>query len=279
MQEQGLDALIEGIKSIPSIPVVIERIMTLANSEDACAATLALAIENDAGLSARVLRTANSAFFLGTRSQINSLSQAVIVLGFSQIKHLAMSIGLQRQIGNLSVWDIINSNLYWRHSLAVASAAKMLAKLTCQSAENAFTAGLLHELGKCVLACCMPEQYQQALRDTTLGVEQAEKHYCGINHVIAGEQLGRYWNLPDFLISSMQVPTETYNIDNLASLVYLADTLAIEAGFPSVGENINDINVQRIDQFYAESNISAEQTGEIVGALPQIVTTIEKAFV
>lgn len=276
---QGLDALLKGIKSIPSIPVVIEHIMTLASSEDACAAELALAIEKDTGLSTRVLRTANSAFFLGSRSQINSLAQAVIVLGFSQIKHLALSLGLQRQIENLPVWNIIDANQYWRHSLAVASAAKMLAELTNQSTENAFTAGLLHQMGKCVLASCMPEQYQQALKDTTLKIEHAEIQYCGVNHIVAGQQLGRYWRLPDFIISSIQVATPTGNVASLASLVSLADVLAVEAGFFRVGEDENSINAQRIIPSTSDSGLSTEDMDKIVDALPEIVTAIEQAFV
>ncbi len=269
------EALLRRIKNIPPVPAAISRIMTIVDKDETDAKALAQVIEYDAGLSGRVLRVANSAFF-GLSSRVPHVQQAVVVLGFSEIKNLAVSIALQQHLQRMSIWRIIDSQIFWRHSLAVALAAQMLAKASNQDSINAFTLGMLHELGKCTLAYCFPEQYSLALNDNTRTADSAEKHYCGFNQATAGGYLCGCWKLPKHIceaIGQQNVGNSVAVGSSLGVLLKCANELAIQSGFSEVGNNLHDPAAGALLEHF-----SAETIESTLATLSPAVNEIEQFF-
>jgi HD-like signal output (HDOD) protein len=150
-------------------------------------------------MTAQVLKLANSAFF-GLQQQLSSPEEAVAYLGLDTIKSLVLSIHAFSQFEKAETGALKIESL-WSHSLQVASTAKRISKLEGQdakTAEEAFTAGLLHDIGKLVLAVNLPNEYAEAVRLAHTGLELplAEHQVFGFNHADVGGYLIGLWGLP-----------------------------------------------------------------------------------
>jgi HD-like signal output (HDOD) protein len=150
-------------------------------------------------MTAQVLKLANSAFF-GLSRQLSSAEEAVAYLGLDTIKSLVLSIHAFSQFEKAETGDL-NIESLWGHSLQVASSAKRISKLEvhdAKAAEEAFTAGMLHDIGKLVLAVNLPTEYAQAMRlaQSSLELPLAEYQVFGANHADVGAYLIGLWGLP-----------------------------------------------------------------------------------
>lgn len=188
--------------TLPSAPHVVSRLVALTD-RDADTRELLAAIERDPALTARILRTANSPFFAQTRN-VTSVKRAVVVLGLPMVRNLTLG---------LTVWDATTSHIaardarrLWEHSLAVATVAQHLATHTrACSAADAFTAGLLHDVGKLVLARQFPDAYRPLLVPTPVRsrLPALERAAVGHDHAEIGALLFERWRLPKLLIEAV----------------------------------------------------------------------------
>jgi putative nucleotidyltransferase with HDIG domain len=193
--------------SVPSLPSLYSEIMAELNSEDCSISRVAAIIERDAGMTAKILQLANSAFF-GLRGQVSTASDAIFRLGLDVVKALALSVQV---FSTFQTDDIKRLKLthVWPHSLATASLArKIAARQRAEAAivDIAFTAGLLHDMGKLILAANVPEEYQGVLARTTeahLRDWQGEYIAFGVTHAEIGAYLIGLWGLPDTLVEAI----------------------------------------------------------------------------
>lgn len=210
--------------TLPSAPHVVSRLVSLTDA-DADTRDLLAAIDRDPALTARILRTANSPFFAQTRN-VTSVTRAVVVLGLPMIRNLTLG---------LTVWDATTSHIspqqartLWEHSLAVAHAAQHFAARTriC-SAPDAFTAGLLHDVGKLVLAKQFPDAYRPLLVQSAMTplLPEAERAAVGHDHTEIGALLFERWRLPKVLVDAVARHHEPTLAPGLAGLVAAANTL------------------------------------------------------
>src|SRR5262249_4121373 len=160
MDEQALQqfrAEVIGRKNLPTIPTVLAQILRLVDREGASGRELVEVIEHDQALTGKMLRLANSAFF-GQNRRVATIPRAVVLLGFSTVRNLALGV---------KVWDALSSGIsrvrleqLWSHAASVAVATKELCvRLRAADPDEAFTAGLLHDIGRLVLAMRFREQY------------------------------------------------------------------------------------------------------------------------
>ena len=188
--------------TLPSAPHVVSRLVSLTDA-DADTRDLLATIDRDPALTARILRTANSPFFAQTRS-VTSVTRAVVVLGLPMVRNLTLG---------LTVWDATTSHItpqqarrLWDHSLGVAHAARHFAQRTrlCSGAD-AFTAGLLHDVGKLVLAKQFPEAYRALLVQTAMSpvLPEVERAAVGLDHAQVGALLFERWRLPATLVEAV----------------------------------------------------------------------------
>lgn len=183
------------------LPRLTGKIIQSMLDEDINITQLAAQISQEQAIVVRTLRVANSPFY-GLSRQVDNLESAIIILGFRTIRNIAFGVSLTHAFQSKNT-SVFHQHAFWQHAIAVACAARQLARLKNQNAEMAFTAGLLHNIGKLALACVFPEEYQavatyQKAHDVPFLT--AEKMLLGFDHAEIGANLTKTWNLPASLI-------------------------------------------------------------------------------
>jgi len=180
---------------IPTIPDVASQALRQMSDPDVTGAQLARTISQDQGLTAKVLKVANSALYALPR-EVNNLQQAAMILGFTTLKTIVISAScrsIYRRFGMVE-------RALWTHSVATAMAAHTVArKLDLKHRDEAFVVGLMHDVGKVVMNNGDRERYRQALRlcrEENLSSVEAEVKVFGFSHVDVGSILVQRWELP-----------------------------------------------------------------------------------
>lgn len=185
------------LHKLPSMPVVIQEIMASFSNENLDSFVLAEMVSRDQGLSAKVLRVANSPFY-GLPRSIASIQDAVVVMGFNGVRSLVLSAGFVHAFP-AAAGSRFDRDAYWKRSFRVAGYAKALAQSLRQEPQMAFTAAMFHEIGQLVLDACIPAQFAEVLQQhetsgrSLLEIEQAE---LGFDHAEIGAEMARHWNFP-----------------------------------------------------------------------------------
>lgn len=219
---QRLRADIIGHDTVPSAPAVLLEILALLEDDDGDLHRLGAAIEHDGGLTARILRVANSSFFAQARS-VGTVERATLVLGVAMVRSIAMSVAVFEAIGDtLSAAEM---DAMWRHSLAVGMAARTLAIRTgLGDRDQAFTAGLLHDSGQMLLARRFAEFYR-GRADDAVPLEVAERAALGVDHATAGGWLFEAWQLPRAIVGAVAQHHDAAPAVGLPAVVAAANAL------------------------------------------------------
>lgn len=197
---QTLRRVVARIQQLPSPPTVYFRLMKDLARLDATTESVGAIIAQDASLTAKLLQLVNSAYF-GLGRRVASVPEAVQILGFNLVRSLSVSLSLFASLNPASVGEL-NADRLYLHSLATGLLAQTI--MAAESADpamtaGAFTAGILHDTGKLVLASAMPELYAQAVRlaaDELMPQWQAEANIFGVSHAEVGAYLLGLWGLP-----------------------------------------------------------------------------------
>ena len=201
-----LKRLVSGMKLLPSLPSLFWEISEVLKSPDATIQRVGQIIARDVGMSSKLLQLVNSSFF-GLRRNVDDLPRAISLLGLDTVKSLSLSMHIfshcdQRTLNKFSLHTL------WDHSFATGTYARIVAheeNLSQHEADAAFTAGLLHDCGKLVLAINVPELYSKALmlaRDEQLPSWEAERETFGVTHAEVGAYLLAIWGLPDTIVGT-----------------------------------------------------------------------------
>lgn len=218
------------IKEISTLPHVMVKIMEIITDEKSSAVDLAREIAKDASLTAKILKMVNSAYY-GFYREIAKVSDAVVVLGFNEIRRLSLAISVLDMFGGGAGSQRV---AFWNHSLACAAMSDILAEEWRLQGQGAFTAGLLHDIGKMLLDQYFVDMFsaiQDSMREHSLKFHEAERLLYGFDHADIGYWLSERWNLPVNLSEAIQChhrPEEATEMPELARLVHLADKLSIE---------------------------------------------------
>ena len=202
-----LRRVVARIQQLPSPPTIYFRLMRELARTDATTDAVGNIIAQDASLTAKLLQLANSAFF-ALPQPVMSVPEAVQVIGFNLVKSLSLSLGLYASLNAEAVGEN-NSDRLYLHSLATGLLAqKILSDEGADSAtvDAAFTAGVLHDTGKLVLAATLPDLYRQALQlasDEMIPQWQAEANVFGVSHAEVGAYLLGLWGLPPAIVEAV----------------------------------------------------------------------------
>ena len=223
-----LDDLVGGVDDLPSLPAVVMELLGSIDQEDIDIAALAKKVANDPALTAKTLRLANSSAY-GLQVKATTIGQAMTFLGYQATRNLIMTAALTGcfPAGRCPGF---NDKAFWRHSVATAACARVLARRVRFNPDYAFTAGLLHDIGRLVLVARFPERYQAVLslhakRDGEL--IDAERELLGLDHVDAGVALAGHWNFSDTMrqaIAFHHAP-EAPGAGFLATIVHVASAV------------------------------------------------------
>ena len=187
--------------SLPSLPAVAMRVVELTANPDVKLPELAQTIQNDQGLASKVLRTVNSSFY-GLTTRCGSINKAIVLLGLGPVKALALSFSLIGSIGEQD--DGFDYQGYWRRGLYTGVAAKVIADhLKMETADEAFLAGLMQDIGVVALHRALGFRYAEVL-DSTKGdhsqLVKAELSALEVQHPEIGAMLAQRWKFPDQLV-------------------------------------------------------------------------------
>ncbi len=142
-----LEVMIMTASDLPTIPVVATKVMQLIESESATAEELAKVVASDPAVAARVLKISNSSFY-GCQRQIQTLSHAIVVLGFATLKSLVVAASVKQVYQPYGLTE----KMLWEHSFGAGLAARIIAQETrLVSEEEAFLGGLFHDIGKIIM--------------------------------------------------------------------------------------------------------------------------------
>lgn len=220
--------ILGGVDDLPSLPAVVMELLGSIDQENIDISVLAKKVSNDPALTAKTLRLVNSSAF-GLQVKATTIQQAMTFLGFESTRKLITAAALTGcfPAGRCPGF---NDKVFWRHSIASAACARALARRVRFNADYAFTAGLLHDIGRLVLVSRFPERYQAvlSLRDKNDSeLIDAEQALLGVDHVDAGVALAEHWNFSDTMrqaIAYHHAP-ESPGAGFLATIVHVASAI------------------------------------------------------
>lgn len=233
------ELILSRLDQLPTLPAVVVRLLSLTASSESSARDVIQVIEADASLTSAILKLVRRAD-LGVRDDGMTLERAVKLLGFSAVRNAALSV----QVYDLLPTSAENEQAMefrrelWKHNLAVACAAEMLAAQAGKAslAADAFVGGLLHDLGKIALDACLPKSYARVVErveQQRCCINDVEHEILGIDHTLAGKRLAVRWQLPAGIVECIwlhhQDPSafpSTVQRPELVELIHAADHLA-----------------------------------------------------
>ncbi len=190
--------LVEKLRDIPTLSVVVQQVMALVNNPRASATQIAEILKRDQVLTAKVLRLVNSSFYK-LSTEVTDVTKALGFLGFNSVSMLVLGTSVFSSF-EVQAADYFNIIQFWKHSLATAITAETIAKKTrLAKSEEAFTCGLLHDLGKVALFKISPKDLRSIVETASIkniSFAEAESELGLPAHTVLGERLAEKWQLP-----------------------------------------------------------------------------------
>ena len=255
--------LAASLRTLPSLPEVYFKLASELQSPDTSLQRIGNIISGDIGMTAKILQMVNSAFF-GLPQRITNPAQAVTLLGLETVKGLIVSVHVFSEFKNEKASGL-SALALWSHSIGVSKFAKRIAeseKSDQRTISDSFTAGLLHDAGKLVLATALPKEYAQALesaRKEGKSASEAETGVFGTTHAGIGAYLLTLWAFPDPVVEAVTFhhnPAESLaeGFQPLAA-VHVANALEHRLSTGGTGRN-DGINLAYIQRLGLEGRLS-----------------------
>ncbi len=225
---------IESFEDLPTLPEIITEIMDIVQTEDFSIKDLKQVIEKDPTLTAKLLKIANTFYYNPYGSEITSTERAIMQLGTRNLLPIVFGLSLTH------IFTIKGNNfnvkLFWIHAYTCAHIAKRISKYFSLPEPEAFTTGLLHDVGKIVLYKIIPKEYIKVIHLTekeNIPMYKAERRLFGLDHTEAGFLLLSRWRIPDIIKEPVKYhhePEKAENYKELSALINIANIFARTSG-------------------------------------------------
>ena len=261
------------VQDLPTLPEVMGEILDAVGDDESTAMDLTAILERDHAISARVLRMANSAFY-GLRHEVNSIRHAVIVLGFDAVRLLALAMSVFDAFSHRGPFTIDPKD-FWMHSLGAAKAAQLVSERCgwLNASHTCFTSGLLHDIGKYVLALAFKAEYQRVFEiamHSQRPLEEVEAEQLHTTHAEVGAWIAERWLFPSVMIDVIgnlyraSVYSGPHRREVIA--VALANDISCAASYGSAGQPMG----QPVDEDLAAMlDLTADDVAGILQDLEQ----------
>jgi HD-like signal output (HDOD) protein len=275
-----LDMLVNEIAELRPLPAVAMRVIEIAESDQFSAHELADAVSSDQALTAKLLRLSNSAYY-GFPRRITTVRDAVVLLGFRAVRSATLATCVVDVMPGGHVLDPVQ---VWRHSMSVALLGEVLSRATRRHADEAFTAGMLHNIGRLAL-----DQYRPTLLEASKRLAQqrgwtlaeAQQALLGFTDAELGGALALHWNFPAELATAVARHhldvSDLPDRDSLAAFVVRARMYArasgIHDGFDVPSEEERPTSTREWHQ--PPVSESLQETGGIDGILQRVAAFVE----
>ncbi len=243
-KKQKTEAVLAGIKNLPSIPKVVFEVTKLLNSSRTPTTQLAELISKDQGLTSKILSVANSPLY-GIKRKVSSIEFAILILGFQDIRNIITALSLADSM-KIEPSKIFDPYEFWMHSMIVGTAAKGIStNLGFDFGSEAFVAGILHDMGILVIYKFFNKEFCQIINDINsnrLSLLKAEEQALGMTHQEVGRFLADKWGLPQILCDAINYhhkPLSAGESKTFVSVVHLVDymTFRLKIGNLSMDGN------------------------------------------
>jgi HD-like signal output (HDOD) protein len=246
MESVALMELVDEVRDLPlTVSAVLAQVISECDNADASVSSLARIMAGDQALAAMVLKLANSAYY-GYARKIESLPDAVVLLGFASVKNLAITASITRLLAT-DRDDLARTRTeLFDHSLATAVGCRILGRSKRISAEKAFVAGLLHDLGLIVLVCYRKQEFTKLLSVAeahTLPMPDCSLDVLGFEYPELGALVAAEWKFPPALCEALRYchrPADAIVDPPLTRAVHCSDWVAGHLGIGLVGPGLAD---------------------------------------
>lgn len=235
IQERSRRRILSDVDKIPVLPELVSKVLNLISMPETEPGDLATALEQDPGLVGKMLAFANSPYY-GVNQKVTTIKQAIMILGFQGIRSLLLTTGATDLLGGDFSFYGHNEKGLLSHSLAVGQACRILAKRSKMPAslcEELFVAGLLHDIGKMMIAPRLSE-CRISPQSFPGSIQEMEQKILGLDHTEAGALVAAKWNLGDLIGDCLRhhhQPGEPSENQKPLAVLRVADALAHELGF------------------------------------------------
>jgi HD-like signal output (HDOD) protein len=233
-----LERLVNQTESVYSLPVIYERLTEVINHPRSSIADITRVISEDQGLTARLLKLANSPLY-GFFSKIDSIGMAATIIGTQQLQALALAVSVMEVFTGIPE-ELVCMKSFWQHSIACGTIARALATYRRETnVERVFAAGILHDVGRVVMCSTIPEIVNETVktsRKENLLLHNAEEARLGFNHAAVGGCLLTSWRIPMSIaepVACHHAPLTAEQFPVESALIHLADIIcqALALGF------------------------------------------------
>jgi HD-like signal output (HDOD) protein len=266
---------------LPPFPQVAVRVLKMASSENVQLLQLSELISSDPAFASEVLTVANSALY-APRYPVNSILQAIAVLGANTLQGMCITVGVRAYLGKSMRLPAMQC--LWRHNLACALVAQRVARGGCIDKDQAYTAGILHDIGRFALAVILPKDYAELLethRGPADSILQPERELFGWDHCETGRRLIADWNLPaefDAVVLEHHAPRLQDGSWSLSELIKVSCRMADVAGFPAFpgcevapySDLLDRLPKSARDSFYPDPESLAQEVAAGIQAIESV---------
>ncbi len=238
-----VEKTVSQIHSLPTLPQIVQKVIEMVGNPNISSAKLAKTISLDAPLVSKILKVVNSAYY-GLPRKISTLTQATVVLGFNAIKNIVLTTSVFTMFNKNGNHSRFDRKKFWEHSIGCATASKILSKkIHLCLPEEAFVAGLIHDIGKIVLDQFLHQDFEEILnliQEKNISILAAEKEVLGVDHCQIGEWLCDKWNFPRQIQESVAYhhSPELATINRkIVTIVHLGNAISRSEGLGFSGDS------------------------------------------
>jgi len=227
----ALKNYVKRIDKLPTIPAIAHEILNLIGDDKVSVNKIESIVENDPAISGKILSVANSAFF-GSRQAIKTLDNAIMRIGFNNVKNIALGISIMTVFDEGKGPRVLDYQRIFNHSVSVGFIAKRISdELKLGTSEEIFLNGILHDVGFLVLSRYFDDSYKDVLESMNNGqtLLEAEKSVLEFDHAELGVWLAKQWQLPNNIKDTIEfhhAPSHATRSAKYVSVTHLADYIS-----------------------------------------------------
>ncbi|RJR21703.1 MAG: HDOD domain-containing protein [Nitrospiraceae bacterium] len=275
---ESLKLYVQKIKKLPTLPVIAQEVLKLVNSGATSVGRIEQVVENDPAISAKILSVANSVFF-GVKTQTKTLDNAIMRIGFDNLKSIALGISLMTVLQEGKSGKVVDYNRIYNHSVSVGFVARLISrKLKQDFSEEIMISGMLHDLGYLIMNRFFPDMYMDVLSvfEKEGALLEAEQKVLEFTHADIGHWLSEKWNLPKTVQDTTlyhHTPSLAKRNSKRAAVVHIADYITTkrmlsptekDPDYPFDYSCLDILNITEADINAFEAEISGEDYTEAI---------------